>query len=102
MLGVPRVGVAKIERIDTHALRRKLFKKAKKILAVTHKLVKLVREFKPLACALALVYRLLHKKRAVYLAASDKIRHKKRLFVEFRQRNPWRQHAAALVLQRRA
>ena len=102
MLGVPRVGVAKIERIDTHTLRRKLLEKAKKILAVAHKLVKLAREFKPLACALALAHRLLHKKRAIYLAASDKIRHKKRLFVEFRQRNPGRQHAAALVLQRRA
>ena len=84
MLGIPRIGVAKIERIDTYALRRKLLEKTKKILAVTHKLVKLVREFKPFVRALALVYRLLHKKRAVYLAASDKIRHKKRLFVEFR------------------
>ena len=102
MLGIPRIGVAKIERIDTYALRRKLLEKTKKILAVAHKLVKLAREFKPLACALALVYRLLHKKRAVYLTASDKIRHKKRLFVEFRQRNPWRQHAATLALQRRA
>ena len=98
MLGVPRVGIAKIERIDTHALRRKLLEKTKKILAVTHKLVKLIREFKPLACTFALVYRLLHKKRAIYLAASDKIRHKKRLFVEFRQRNPGREHAATLAL----
>ena len=98
MLGIPRVGVAKIERIDTHALRRKLLEKTEKILAVAHKLVKLAREFKPLACALALTHRLLHKKRAIYLAASDKIRYKKRLFVEFRQRNPWRQHAATLVL----